>query len=45
MRASGPDENMILTSPTKMRLEKHISYINEDEVGDVTPEAICLRKG
>jgi len=45
MRASGSDENVILTPPTKMSLEECISYINEDELVEVTPEAIRLRKG
>ncbi|MEA2038598.1 MAG: translational GTPase TypA [Thermodesulfobacteriota bacterium] len=44
MRASGSDENVILTPPTKMSLEECISYINEDELVEVTPEAIRLRK-
>ncbi|MFC1531955.1 translational GTPase TypA [Thermodesulfobacteriota bacterium] len=45
MRASGSDENVILTPPTKINLEECISYINEDELVEVTPEAIRLRKG
>jgi len=45
MRASGSDENVILTPPAKMSLEECISYINEDELVEVTPEAIRLRKG
>jgi GTP-binding protein len=45
MRASGSDENVILTPWTKMSLEECISYINEDELVEVTPEAIRLRKG
>jgi GTP-binding protein len=45
MRASGSDENVILTPLTKMSLEECISYINEDELVEVTPEAIRLRKG
>ncbi len=45
MRASGSDENVILTPPTKMSLEECISYINEDELVEVTPEAIRIRKG
>ncbi|RLI49978.1 MAG: translational GTPase TypA, partial [Candidatus Thorarchaeota archaeon] len=44
MRASGSDENVILTPPTKMSLEECISYINEDELVEVTPKAIRLRK-
>jgi GTP-binding protein len=45
MRASGSDENVILTPWTKMSLEECISYINEDELVEVTPKAIRLRKG
>ena len=45
MRASGSDENVILTPWTKMSLEECIAYINEDELVEVTPEAIRLRKG
>lgn len=44
MRASGSDENVILTPPTQMRLEECISYINKDELVEVTPKAIRLRK-
>lgn len=44
MRASGSDENVILTPPTMMNLEESISYINEDELVEVTPKAIRLRK-
>jgi GTP-binding protein len=44
MRASGSDENVILTPPTQMSLEECISYINEDELVEVTPNAIRLRK-
>ncbi len=44
MRASGSDENVILTPPTQMSLEECISYINEDELVEVTPKAIRLRK-
>jgi GTP-binding protein len=45
MRASGSDENVILTPWTKMSLEECIAYINEDELVEVTPKAIRLRKG
>ena len=44
MRAAGSDENVILTPPTVMSLEDCISYINEDELVEVTPKAIRLRK-
>ncbi|HEX8961304.1 MAG TPA: translational GTPase TypA [Geobacteraceae bacterium] len=44
MRASGSDENVILTPPVLMSLEDCISYINDDELVEVTPKAIRLRK-
>lgn len=44
MRASGKDEAVALTPAMKMSLEKAISYINEDEMVEVTPESIRLRK-
>ncbi len=44
MRASGSDENVTLTPPAKMSLEDCISYINDDELVEVTPESIRLRK-
>jgi GTP-binding protein len=44
VRASGSDENVILTPPTRMSLEQCIAYINEDELVEVTPQAIRLRK-
>jgi GTP-binding protein len=44
MRASGSDENVVLTPPINMSLEDCISYINDDELVEVTPKAIRLRK-
>jgi GTP-binding protein len=44
MRASGSDEAVILTPPVKMSLEDCIAYINDDELVEVTPQAIRLRK-
>ncbi len=44
VRAAGKDENIILTPPIKMTLEKAISYIGEDELVEVTPKSIRLRK-
>ncbi|NLG12677.1 MAG: translational GTPase TypA [Lentisphaerae bacterium] len=44
MRAAGSDENVILTPPVIMSLEDCISYINDDELVEVTPKAIRLRK-
>ena len=44
MRASGSDEAVILTPPVAMSLEDCIAYINDDELVEVTPESIRLRK-
>lgn len=44
IRAAGCDENIILTPPVKMSLEKCITYINDDEMVEITPKAIRLRK-
>lgn len=44
MRASGKDEAIKLTPPRKMTLEQAMSYIEEDELIEVTPGNIRLRK-
>lgn len=44
VRASGSDENIILTPPRRFTLEQAIDYIQEDELIEVTPEAIRMRK-
>ena len=44
VRAAGSDENIILTPPTKMSLEQLITYINDDELLEVTPKSLRLRK-
>ncbi len=44
MRASGSDEAVVLTPPVDMSLEDCISYINDDELVEITPKAIRLRK-
>jgi GTP-binding protein len=44
VRASGKDENVNLTPPMKLTLEKAMSYINDDELVEITPEQIRLRK-
>ena len=44
MRAAGSDENIVLTTPTLLSLENCISYINDDELVEITPKAIRLRK-
>ncbi|MGH1378028.1 MAG: translational GTPase TypA [Alphaproteobacteria bacterium] len=44
MRASGSDEAVTLTPPRKMSLEDMMSYINDDELMEVTPTNLRLRK-
>lgn len=44
VRASGSDDAVILTPATVMSLEEQIAYINDDELVEVTPESIRLRK-
>lgn len=44
MRASGKDEAVKLTPPTKMTLERALSWIQDDELVEVTPKNIRLRK-
>src|SRR5258705_7729496 len=42
-RASGPkDEGIRLTPPRRMTLEQAIAYIQDDELGEATPKAICI---
>jgi len=43
-RASGKDEGIRLTPPRRMTLEQAIAYIDEDEMVEVTPKSIRLRK-
>jgi GTP-binding protein len=44
VRASGKDENVLLTTPMKLTLEKAMSYITDEELVEVTPKSIRLRK-
>ncbi len=44
MRASGTDEAMILFPPNLMNLEQALEFIKEDELVEVTPQTIRLRK-
>jgi GTP-binding protein len=44
IRAAGKDDNVLLTPPIRMTLEKAIAYIADDELVEVTPQAIRLRK-
>lgn len=44
MRSAGADEKLFLTPPRKMSLEEALSYIQDDELVEVTPDTIRLRK-
>ncbi|HNU71814.1 MAG TPA: translational GTPase TypA, partial [Thermodesulfobacteriota bacterium] len=44
MRSAGSDEAVVLDSPIAMSLEQCMSYINDDELVEITPKAIRLRK-
>jgi GTP-binding protein len=44
VRASGSDENIKLTPHRIMTLEAMISYIQDDELVEVTPKTLRLRK-
>jgi len=44
MRASGSDDNILLTPYRKMSLEECVTFINEDECVEVTPNVLRVRK-
>ncbi len=44
IRAAGTDENIVLTTPIKHSLEQALEFINDDELVEVTPKSIRLRK-
>ncbi|MEM0945138.1 MAG: EF-Tu/IF-2/RF-3 family GTPase, partial [Pseudomonadota bacterium] len=44
IRAAGKDDAVKLTTPTRLSLEQAIAYINDDELVEVTPKAVRLRK-
>jgi GTP-binding protein len=44
IRAAGRDDNILLTPPREMSLEKSLEWIAEDELVEVTPRSIRLRK-
>jgi GTP-binding protein len=44
IRAAGKDDNVLLTPPLRMTLEKSLAYIADDELVEVTPQSIRLRK-
>ncbi len=44
IRAAGTDENLILTKPIRMTLEQALEFIDDDELVEVTPKSIRIRK-
>jgi GTP-binding protein len=44
IRAAGKDEAVKLTPPIRMTLERALAYIEDDELVEVTPKSIRLRK-
>jgi GTP-binding protein len=44
IRAAGKDDNLLLTPPVRMTLERAITYVADDELVEVTPKAVRLRK-
>jgi len=44
VRASGTDEAILLTPPIRMTLEQALEFIDDDELVEVTPDSIRLRK-
>jgi len=44
IRAAGKDENLLLTPPRRLRLEQALAYVQDDELVEVTPQAVRLRK-
>jgi GTP-binding protein len=44
MRTTGSDENILIRNPRSMTLEQALEYIEEDEIVEVTPSAVRIRK-
>jgi GTP-binding protein len=44
VRAAGSDDNIILTPPERMSLEEAIEFIDDDELVEVTPGSLRIRK-
>lgn len=44
IRAAGTDENIVLSPPIKMSLEQALEFVNDDELVEVTPKHIRIRK-
>jgi GTP-binding protein len=44
IRAAGSDENILLTPPIRFSLEQALEFIEPDELVEITPKAIRIRK-
>jgi len=44
IRAAGSDENILLTPPVRFSLEQALEFIDADELVEVTPKSIRVRK-
>ncbi|MEJ2275057.1 MAG: translational GTPase TypA, partial [Woeseiaceae bacterium] len=44
IRAAGSDENLVLTPPIRYSLEQSLEFLDDDELLEVTPESLRLRK-
>ena len=44
IRAAGTDENLILTKPVQLTLEQALEFIDDDELVEVTPKSVRIRK-
>jgi GTP-binding protein len=44
IRAAGRDENVVLSSPKKLTIETALDWLDQDELVEITPDAIRLRK-
>ncbi|MCY4348889.1 MAG: translational GTPase TypA [Thiotrichales bacterium] len=44
IRAAGSDENILLTPPVELTLEQALAFIDDDELVEITPRAIRIRK-
>ena len=44
IRAAGTDENIILSPPVPVTLEYGLEFINDDELVEVTPKSVRIRK-
>ena len=44
IRAAGSDENILLTPPVRFTLEQALEFIDDDELVEVTPRSIRVRK-